>query len=319
MPHGSVSRQPRWPIQNCGRVAARQPRPGGMDAGANPRSCGVDSGGVDSRRRRASGAPAADPGLSGRRIRGRSFRPAMGAIATIDQHHRRARPDLHAVHDRAGDRPEKNQAGRQRHPGHLGGADLRLLRARACAVHADRHSARRPPLRRALPGRRRLAEQHRHHRQGAVRQVRARHAAGPHHARRAGGAGPHRDPVPRHPAEPQRSAGRCCAALGGAGRGAACGGAADQPLHAAASVPADRAPARAGAGRRAGVVLRDGRVRRIPRPVPGDGGADRGRLAVDLPLRARRHRQGHVAPRFLHHVVLRGARHEHPACRHGPC
>ena len=50
--------------------------------------------------------------------------------AAIDQHHRRARPDLHAVHDRAGDRSEEDHPRRQRDPGHVGGADFRLLRAR---------------------------------------------------------------------------------------------------------------------------------------------------------------------------------------------
>ena len=40
-----------------------------------------------------------------------------------------------------------------------------------------------------------------------------------------------------------------------------------------------------------------------------------GRLAVDLPLCARRHRQGHDAARFLHHAVLRRARHDDPDSR----
>ena len=43
------------------------------------------------------------------------------------------------------------------------------------------------------------------------------------------------------------------------------------------------------------------------------GALDRRRLALDLPLCARRHRQGHVAARFLHHAVLRRARHDDPA------
>ena len=37
-----------------------------------------------------------------------------------------------------------------------------------------------------------------------------------------------------------------------------------------------------------------------------------GRVALDLSLCARRHRQGHDAARFLHHAVLRRARHDHP-------
>ncbi len=75
----------------------------------------------------------------------------------------------------------------------------------------------------------------------------------------------------------------------------------------------DRPPARTRAGRRAGVVLRGRRVRRISRPLARHGRADRRRLAVDLPLRARRHREGNVAARLLHHAVLRGARHDHSA------
>ena len=109
------------------------------------------------------------------------------------------------------------------------------------------------------------------------------------------------------------------AAFGAARRRAAGGGAADQPLHAAASVPADRASAGAGAGRRAGLVLRRRRVCRIPRPVARDGRADRRRFAFDLPLRARRHRQGHVAARFLHHAVLRGAGHDDPGADAARC
>ena len=49
--------------------------------------------------------------------------------------------------------------------------------------------------------------------------------------------------------------------------------------------------------------------------VARDGRAGRRRLAVDLPLRARRHRQGDDAARFLHHAVLRRARHDDPDAR----
>ena len=49
------------------------------------------------------------------------------------------------------------------------------------------------------------------------------------------------------------------------------------------------------------------------RPVARDGRADRRRFALDLPLCARRHRQGDVAARFLHHAVFRRARHDDPA------
>ena len=63
--------------------------------------------------------------------------------------------------------------------------------------------------------------QHRHHRQGALRQARARYASRAHHARRAGDAGPVRDPVPRDPAEPERPARRRRAGVGHARRRAA--------------------------------------------------------------------------------------------------
>ena len=103
---------------------------------------------------------------------------------------------------------------------------------------AHRHPARRPPLRRALSRRRGGAVEHRHHRQGALRQARARHASRAHHARRAGAAGSVRDPVPGDPAEPERSAVRCGADIGAACRRAARERAAVQPLRASAPVPA---------------------------------------------------------------------------------
>ncbi len=55
------------------------------------------------------------------------------------------------------------------------------------------------------------------------------------------------------------------------------------------------------------------RVRRVPRPVARDGRAGRGRVALDLPLRARCHCESDVAAGLLHHAVLRGARHDDPA------
>ena len=60
----------------------------------------------------------------------------------------------------------------------------------------------------------------------------------------------------------------------------------------------------------------------LARPVARNGRADRRRVALDLPLRARRHGEGDVAARLLHHAVLRGARHDDPAAdRRGgrPC
>ena len=56
--------------------------------------------------------------------------------------------------------------------------------------------------------------------------------------------------------------------------------------------------------------------------VAGDGIAGGRRLAVDLSLRARCHRQGHHLARFLHHAVFRRPRHDHPDSRpfgHWPC
>ena len=50
--------------------------------------------------------------------------------------------------------------------------------------------------------------QHRHHRQGALREARARHAAGTHHARRAGAAGHLCHPVSGGAAEPCQPAGQ---------------------------------------------------------------------------------------------------------------
>ena len=111
----------------------------------------------------------------------------------------------------------------------------------------------------------------------------------------------------------ERLADRRRAAVGRARLRAADGGAADQPVHAAAPVPDHRPAAGAGAGRRAGVVFRGRRIRRISGPVARNGRARRRRVAVDLPLCARCHRQGDIAPRLLHHAVLRGAGHDHPA------
>ena len=56
-----------------------------------------------------------------------------------------------------------------------------------------------------------------------------------------------------------------------------------------------------------------GRSRRAAASVARDGRAGRGRRDLDLPLCARRHRQGDDPARFLHHAVLRRARHDHPA------
>ena len=119
----------------------------------------------------------------------------------------------------------------------------------------------------ALPRRGGRPVQHRHHRQDPLRQAGARHAGRPHHPRRAGAAGPVRDPVPGHPAGPQEpGAGRVRprdAQGGAAGRR----GLRLQPLRAAADLQVRRAAARAGAGRRARLVLRARRLRALPRLV----------------------------------------------------
>src|SRR5882757_1069676 len=50
---------------------------------------------------------AADPGLPYRRVFHWSIRDGVGQVAGVDPDHLRTRPDLHAVHDRAGNRPKK--------------------------------------------------------------------------------------------------------------------------------------------------------------------------------------------------------------------
>ena len=83
-----------------------------------------------------------------------------------------------------------------------------------------------------------------------------------------------------------------------------------QPLCAALAVPPHRAHAGTGDARRAGLVLPDRRDRRAAASVARDGLAGGRRLALDLPLRARRHRQGDDAAGLLHHAVLRRAGHD---------
>ena len=175
---------------------------------------------------------------------------------------------------------------------------------------------------RAADGRRRLrcavslhrlrAEQHRHHRQGAVRETRARHAARPHHARRAGAAGYLRHPVSGGAAQPRQSPGQRDPALDRPRRRAGGDGPDTEPLCAAEAVSPDRAPPGTDPARRAGVVLPDRRDRREAASVARNGIAGGRRLAVDIPLCARRHRQGHDAARFLHHAVLRRIGHDDP-------
>ena len=259
--------------------------------------------------------PAADPGLPYRRVCHWSIRHGLGQVPGIDQRHLRARPDLHAVHDRAGNRPEKDRARRQGHPVRRRRAIGRRLPARdavllgiGLSMGGGRFDALYLCVACAL-------SQHGHHRQGAVREARARHAARPHHARRAGAAGHLRDPVPRGAAEPRQSADQRDPALDRPGRRAGGDRAGAEPLRAAVAVSPDRAPAGTGPARRAGLVLPDRRDRRAAASVARDGLAGRRRLAVDIPLCARRHRQGHDAARFLHHAVLRRARHDDPDSR----
>ena len=65
-----------------------------------------------------------------------------------------------------------------------------------------------------------------------------------------------------------------------------------------------RAPAGTGAGRRAGVVLCAGGVRRLARPVHRHGRAHRGRDGFHVSLHARCRRQGHQPPRFFCDAVF---------------
>ena len=149
---------------------------------------------------------AADPRLPYRRVFHWSIRHGMGQFQGVDQRHLRTRPDLHAVHDRAGNRPEKDRARRQGHPVRRRRAIGRRLPARHPVLLGIGLSMGGGPFRRALSLHRLRALLDRHHRQGAVREARARYAARPHHARRAGAAGHLRDPVPGGAAEPRQSA-----------------------------------------------------------------------------------------------------------------
>ena len=155
------------------------------------------------------------------------------------------------------------------------------------------------------------AVEHGHHRQGSLRETRARYLAGPHHARRAGAAGYLRDPVPGGPAQSRQSSDFHHSALDRTGRRAGGDCADPEPLCAALSVSSDRAASGTGAARRAGVVFSDRRDRRTVASVPRNGLAGGRCVALDLSLRARCHRQGDDAARFLHHAVLRGAGHDH--------
>ena len=164
-------------------------------------------------RRGAFRAPARHPGLSGRRVPGRPGRAEARHVAGDHRDDLGARPDLPALHDRARDRPEEGRALGQGHPGAapacqiVGGAALGVLFFLALGLPLGGGA-----LGRALSRARGRALLDRHHRQGALRQARARHAAGPDHARHPRPAGPVRDPVPGRPAEPQRPAHqrRCC-------------------------------------------------------------------------------------------------------------
>ena len=235
----------------------------------------------------------------------------MDQLRGIHHHDRGAWPDLSAVHDRAGNRPEKDHPRRCGDYRHRRRADHRRLHHRHRLFPADRIADGRRALGRALPRRGSGAEQHGDHRQDALRQARTRHAAGPHYARRAGAAGFVRNPVSGGAAEPRRLAVHRHPAVGRPRRRAGRDGIFDQPLYPAAPVPSYRANARTGAGRGAGVVLRRRRARGLPRPVARNGRADRGRRALDLPVCARRHRKDHKPARFFHYAVFRRPRHDH--------
>ena len=253
--------------------------------------------------------PAADPRLPYRRVRHWSIRHGLGQVAGIDQRHFRTRPDLHAVHDRAGNRPEEDRAGRPGDPVRRRRPVGRRLRARPAVFHGHRPSGGFDAVYLTIAC---ALSSHGHHRQGVVREARARHAARPHHARRAGAAGHLRHPVPGGAAEPRRSPGQRDPVLGRPGRLAGGDRAGAEPLRPAETVSPDRAPSRTDPARRAGVVLPDRRDRRAAASVARNGIAGGRGLAVDIPLCARRHRQGHDAARFLHHAVLCRLGHDDP-------
>ena len=148
---------------------------------------------------------AADPRLSYRRVLHWSIRHRLGQIPGVDQHHLRTGPDLHAVHDRAGNRSEEDRPRRPGDPGCL------------CWAIGGRLPARHPVLRsdRVLDGRRRCdalylcsrlcPEQYRHHREGFIRKTRTRHPAWAHNAWHPGAAGYLRNPVFGGAAESRQS------------------------------------------------------------------------------------------------------------------
>ena len=91
-------------------------------------------------------AAAADPGLPYRRVLHWSIRHGLGQVPGIDHRHLRTRPDLHAVHDRAGNRPEEDRARRQGHPVCRRRAIDRRLPARDIVLHRDRPVDGRRPV-----------------------------------------------------------------------------------------------------------------------------------------------------------------------------
>ena len=179
---------------------------------------------------------AGDPRLSHRRLRDRSVGLEPRQLAGIDRHHFRARSHLPAFHDRARDRSaEDHRAGRV-----ILVASVAQI-AGCCllgnpALLPDGPAVWRRSLGRPLPRRWSGAQLDRHHRQGAVRQARTRHPAGPGDVGHPGAAGPVRHPVPGHSAEPQRPAAEVLVVLRAARGRARRLGPAHQPLRPAGAV-----------------------------------------------------------------------------------
>ena len=124
---------------------------------------------------------------------------------------RRDRPHPAAVHDRPRDRPEEDAAGGARR-GHGRRVAVPDLRRRSASLFAPLigFPSRRRLVRGRLLRRRDGAVEHDDRREAALRQVGARHAAGPHHGRHPrlpGHLGDHRAGAAAEPARTRRRSG----------------------------------------------------------------------------------------------------------------
>ncbi len=236
--------------------------------------------------RRISSA-AADSRLSGGRLRHRAVRDGMGQVAGLDQYHLRARPDLHAVHDRARDRPEEDHPCRPRDSVCCRRPVDRRVRARCGFLCCDRLVTRRGQVRCGLSDGCLRAVQHGDHRQGTVRETRTRYPPGPHHPRCTGAAGYLRDPVPSGPAKPRGSTDQHHSDVDRPGLPFGRHRAGSQPICAAEIVSSGGAPAGTRDAGCIGLVLPHRRDRGASASVPRNGFAGGRGFAVHIPVCAR--------------------------------